>query len=204
MSLSLRPLLGRLPWPNLFASLALVASLAACSDIADSSFETEGPAESRGTPALSASRATCAPDVLGLSAKAIEPIKIACPIGYTQRKTFSAMPIAGRFTNATELRDAFCVEKESASLPRPPTPNLDVTTSPSSNSAIDFEKNDVVIYAFDTRNGEKPALFERGSELWLRTTTACGNELSELGSIAFTVAKAQRVNEQKCAAACGE
>jgi hypothetical protein len=136
--------------------------------------------------------------VSGLVPTRIEPIEIGCPRGYVQRKSYAALPIAGRFATAIELRDAFCIEKSAKSAPG--TADL---AGPAPETWIDFEENDVVAYTFDTRSGVKPMLLERGEELWLRvTTTTCSREPPELASIAFAVSKGTTLNEQKCSLSC--
>jgi hypothetical protein len=199
MILPLRLWLSRLPWLRLKLPVLVVTSLTACSSIAETSLEKEGPADdARRTPTLSASASGCTPSVDGLLASGIEPVEIDCPRGYAQRASFDALPTAGRFSTAVELLDAFCIEKRTT---RPPRTDLRAPRAQNEPS-IDFAKNDVVVYAFDARNSEPPALLERGNELWLRTTRTCASEPSELRSVAFVVAKARTINEQKCSPIC--
>ena len=137
----------------------------------------------------------------------IAPIEIDCPRGYTQRKSLAALPIAGRFTTLMELTDAFCIAESDMSADKSDTDDTSATAaaplSPSEESAIDFATSDVVAYAFDAHAGTKPALYERGDELWLRlTTSACRGEAPELASVAFIVPKGREINEQRCSMSC--
>ncbi len=157
-------------------------------------------AEQRGStpaPEAEADAPACMPDLAGLRHAGIEPTEVTCPRGYVQRKSLAALPIAGRFTTATELRDAFCIEETS-------TPASELALlAPSRELQIDFASSDVVAYAFDARSGAEPELLQRGNELWLRvTTTACSGDAPELASIAFVVAKGEPINEQRCSLAC--
>ena len=194
----LRPLFeGRLALRRFVTTLVVVAS-AACGSSSESAFlDDETSGEPSSAPALSENESSCAPDVSGLVPAGIAPILITCPRGFTQRATFAALPVAGRFTTLDELTDAFCVEKSATSAPVvEPRP-------PSNENPIDFEESDVVAYAFDARAGVEPALFERGAELWLRvTTTACTGEAPQLASVAFVVPKGTKINEQKCSLRC--
>lgn len=193
----LRPLSkGRLP-SRFFSALAIAAATVACGTSSESSFSNDDDGAPASAPALTESESSCAPAVSGLVPAGIAPIEIACPRGYTPRATFAALPIAGRFSSLAELTEAFCIEKSATSMP---------TTdprAPTTDNGIDFERNDVVAYAFDARAGVEPALFERGAELWLKvTTSSCRGEAPELASIAFVVPKAKKLNEQKCSLRC--
>ncbi len=180
-----------------FVTTLMVAVSVACGSSSESAFVDDESGAPASAPALSANDSSCAPDVSGLVPAGIEPIQITCPRGYTQRATFAALPVAGRFTTLGELTDAFCVEKTATSAPV-----LD-PRHPSNDNPIDFEESDVVAYAFDARAGVEPALYERGAELWLRvTTTACTGEAPQLASVAFVVPKGTKLNEQKCSLRC--
>jgi len=202
MMCSSRPLVtGRLAFPRLWAAAAIAAASAACNATADTSAARED--EAAGVPvsasAPSESAASCAPDVTGLVPSGIEPIDIECPRGYAQRASFAALPVAGRFTTMRELTEAFCIEKSAASAPT----TTDRRVPRMNDDAIDFEENDVVAYAFDARAGVEPALYVRGTELWLRLTTAtCSGQPPELASVAFVVPKGKTINEQKCSLRC--
>ncbi len=148
-------------------------------------------------PSRESDHPSCAPEVSGLVPAGIEPIEIACPLGYTQRASFSALPLSGRFTSLAELTEAFCIAKTDKSMPE-----ID-PRAPSFTNGIDFEKSDVVAYAFDARAGVAPALYQHGSELWLKmTTTTCSTEAPVLASVAFVVPKEKKINEQKCSLRC--
>jgi hypothetical protein len=194
-----RPWLGRLASNGFWTSLAIAASVACGSAAETSAPEREDRASAfAGGPAPPEQRRpACAPDVRGLVPAAFAPIEIDCPFGYTNRTSFAALPVSGRFTTGAELRSAFCIELTGSDAP---------TTSPiapNPEAPIDFEKSDVVAYAFDARSGVQPALFTRGEELWLRvTTTECSGEAPVLASVAFVVPKGKAINEQKCSLAC--
>ena len=193
----LRPLYEGRPALRRFLTTLVVAASVGCSSSSETAFLDDTGGEPSSAPALSKNESACAPDVSGLVPAGIEPIQISCPGGYTQRATFAALPIAGRFTTLAELTDAFCVETKATTAP-----NIE-PRRPSNEDVIDFEENDVVAYAFDARAGVEPALFERGAELWLRvTTTACTGEAPQLASVAFVVPKGTKVNEQKCSLRC--
>ena len=184
-------------------TLALAASVVACSASAESAFlETDESAdEPSQAPALSEKRdpsSACAPNISGLVPAGIEPVEVECPQGYTPRKALAALPIAGRFTSPGELTDAFCTAVKGAA---PPTTD---PRAPKSELTIDFTKHDVVAYAFDRRAGVEPALFTQGGDLWLKVTTNKCGEAPDLASVAFVVPKRKAINEQKCASTCGE
>ena len=189
----LRPLSeGRLA-PRTFFSTLLVAACVACSSSAETSPAERGD-DSTAAPTSPWGDSSCAPDVSGLVPAGIEPIEIRCPRGYTQRATFAALPIAGRFTTLEELTEAFCIEK---------SPTVPAVQPPTFGDGIDFEKNDVIVHAFDARAGVEPEMLARGAELWLRvTTTVCTADAPVLASVAFVVPKATKVNEQKCSLRC--
>jgi hypothetical protein len=198
----MRPQLGR-PGSRRFWSLTAVLAVVvgtnigcgASAESASTQADSLPGAYSAGSPS-SPSSASCAPEVGGLVPADIAPLEVQCPGGYTQRKSLAAQPIAGRFTTAAELTDAFCISKTGTQAP-----TLD-PRAPSYELNVDFEKSDVVAYAFDTLAGV-PALHERGDDLWLKVTTdKCGGNAPRLGTIAFAVPKDKKVNEQTCARAC--
>lgn len=194
----MRPWLGRLASIRILATLTLVASIA-CNDDAESSVlrsDEQSGAAAESAPRAPESGAACTPAVSGLSPAGIEPIEVTCPLGYAHRMSL-ASPVAGRFTTLEELTDAFCVAERqlraSAADARAPT----------AEAPIDFSTSDVVAYAFDAHAGEAPALFDRGDELWLRTTTTtCSGEAPALESIAFVVPKGREIREQRCSSTC--
>jgi hypothetical protein len=200
----IRPLLGR-PGSRSFWRLAtavalLVTANVACGTSAESAYadDTVPMAASRGGAGSEGEESpSCAPVVAGLVLADIAPLEVHCPGGYTQRKSLAALPIAGRFTTAAELTDAFCISTKGDTT----APNIDPRT-PTFEQEVDFEKSDVVAYAFDTQAGE-PAIYSRGEDLWLKVTTdKCGANAPRLGTIAFAVPKDKKVNEQTCARAC--
>lgn len=210
MGSSLRPWLGRLASRGSWTALAIATSIA-CSDSATTSFDghQQSAREStRSAPHESAEHdPACAPDVSGLVLANIAPIQIDCPRGTVHRSTLAALPIAGRFTNARELTEAFCIAERgmggSAGDAHATEAAVAAPLPPSVESAIDFERNDVVAYAFDAHAGVKPMLYERGDELWLRlTTSTCTGEAPDLTSVAFVVPKNHEINEQRCSLSC--
>ena len=191
------PFEGRLALRRFWATLLFAATVACGSTPETSLLDDSLRTPPSNVPAPTASETSCAPNVSGLVPARIEPANIHCPRGYAQRASFAALPIAGRFTTLDELTNAFCIEKTSPTMP------VDPRGAPTADEPIDFEKNDVVAYAFDRRAGVEPVLFERGIELWLRmTTTTCTGEAPELASVAFVVPKGTKINEQKCSLRC--
>ncbi|MBX3199715.1 MAG: hypothetical protein KF894_16385 [Labilithrix sp.] len=194
----LRPWLGRLASIRTLATLTLAASTA-CNDDAESSvLRSDEPSRATAeSPARSPeSEAACTPAVSGLSPTGFEPIEVTCPLGYAHRMSL-ASPVAGRFTTLEQLTDAFCVPERQLSA------SAADARAPTADAPIDFSTSDVVAYAFDTHAGEAPALFDRGDELWLRTTTTtCSGEAPALQSIAFVVPKGREIREQRCSSTC--
>lgn len=194
----LRPWLGRLAPKRICATLAIAASVA-CSAETESAVvrsEEQAGAPNEDAPRSPASEAACTPAVSGLSPAGIEPIEVTCPLGYAHRMSLAA-PVAGRFTTLEELTDAFCVAERQLRA------SAADARAPAADAPIDFTTSDVVAYAFDTHAGEPPALFKRGEELWLRTTTtACSGEAPALASLAFVVPKGREIHEQRCSSTC--
>ena len=201
MRFRLRPRLGRLV-SNRFLRVVTTlatAALVACGSSAETSFLQDDGYSGEPTSGSVApeSRPSCAPNIGGLVPAGIEPTEIACPRGYARRRSFAAMPIAGRFTTQQELTDAYCIETEGTSAPATDP------RRPIAEASIDFTRNDVVAYAFDVRAGAPPALFEHGDDLWLKVTTnECGGEAPTLASLAFIVPKGKSISEQKCSQTC--
>jgi hypothetical protein len=203
----LRPWLGRLASRRLWTTFAVLASVA-CSnstEVRAVRSESENQAAAAGaTPTAPDSQrgATCAPVVSGLEPSDIEPTEIDCPAGYLRRDELSGLPTAGRFRTDAELMAAFCIEAMRTRVPTASEPQQPLF-GPRPESTTDFEANDVVAYAFDQRNGTKPALFRRGNDLWLRVTSmTCSAAPPELASIAFVVPKGTTINEQRCSLKC--
>jgi len=199
----LRPQLGRhvsRSFSILTVVLGLVAgpSLGCGADAESTLFAGDDAVSSVGAPNAETGP-SCAPEVGGLVPADIAPLEVQCPGGYTQRKSLAALPIAGRFTTAGDLTDAFCIATTKGGTLTAPT--LD-PRAPTFDLLVDFEESDVVAYAFDTQAGD-PALYTRGDDLWLKVMTdKCGGNAPRLGTIAFIVPKDKTVNEQTCARTC--
>jgi hypothetical protein len=177
-------------------ALLLVAHLtAACAIVGDPA--PNASAESVPEPAAPSVALSCTPEVGGLVPANVQPIEVTCPHDHVERAAFAAEPVSGRFKTRQELTAAFCVPTTTT------TREPDVRFAPTPESNVDFEVSDVVVYAYDRRSSEAPALYERGRELWLRVTKdACSAAATDLASVAYVVPKGVDVNEQSCSRRC--
>lgn len=167
-------------------TVALFLALVGCGEsaattVADTDEKPTPPTPYSGSADL---RVSCTPAV-ALGEPIADPLpSVACPSGWAAREGRSAMPVAGRFTTAREMIEAFCVLDEGSATSEPA-------------SEIDFAKNDVIAIAYVGEIG----LHRRAGELWIRHTEQCGDDRSHRTAL-FAVPKSAEVREQVCSDGC--